>query len=275
MLGKLIKHEFKDTYKTFLLLYVAILFLSVVNLGFNELGDGTNGLMMIVEVLFMIAFVLCAFFLSTISLVLIVIRFYKNLLGDEGYLMHTLPVKKSSLIISKWIVAAVWTVCSIVMVILSIFILVGREVPWGKMFDFIGKVYNGYDGMMTLTIVGFLCIMISVMSQLMLIYASMAVGQIWQKHRVLGAFLSFFAINMATQTVTSQITAVFMASNAEKLNNKFEHIVATNAGFIDGLTSIGDFLTAYLSLSAILLLAFCVLYFFICNYFMTNRLNLE
>ena len=33
MLGKLIKHEFKETYKTFLMLYVAILFLSVVNSG--------------------------------------------------------------------------------------------------------------------------------------------------------------------------------------------------------------------------------------------------
>lgn len=275
MLGKLIKHEFKETYKTFLMLYVAILFLSVVNLGLNEFGDDTTGLMMIVEVLFMIAFILCAFFLSTISLVLIVIRFYKNLLGDEGYLMHTLPVKKSSLIISKWIVAGVWTVCSIIMVILSIFILVGREVPWGDMFDFIGKVYSGYDGMITLTIVGFLCIMISVMTQLMLIYASMAVGQIWQKHRVLGAFLSFFAINMATQTITSQVTAVFMASNAEKLNEKFEYIANANAGLIDGLKSVGDFLTAYLSLSAIILIVFCVVYFFICNYFMKNKLNLE
>lgn len=275
MLGKLIKHEFKETYKTFLMLYVAILFLSVVNLGLNEFGDDTTGLMMIVEVLFMIAFILCAFFLSTISLVLIVIRFYKNLLGDEGYLMHTLPVKKSSLIISKWIVAGVWTVCSIIMVILSIFILVGREVPWADMFDFIGKVYSGYDGMITLTIVGFLCIMISVMTQLMLIYASMAVGQIWQKHRVLGAFLSFFAINMATQTITSQVTAVFMASNAEKLNEKFEYIANANAGLIDGLKSVGDFLTAYLSLSAIILIVFCVVYFFICNYFMKNKLNLE
>ena len=103
----------------------------------------------------------------------------------------------------------------------------------------------------------------------------MAVGQIWQKHRVLGAFLSFFAINMATQTITSQVTAVFMASNAEKLNEKFEYIANANAGLIDGLKSVGDFLTAYLSLSAIILIVFCVVYFFICNYFMKNKLNLE
>lgn len=256
------------------MLYAAILFLSVVNLGL-DMFDDTSGLMMIVEVLFMVAFILCAFFMSTISIVLIVIRFYKNLLGDEGYLMHTLPVKKSSLIISKWIVAGVWTICSFIMVILSVFILIAREVPWLDMFDFMEKVYNSYDGMITLTIVGFLCILISVMTQLMLIYASMAVGQVFQKHRVLGAFLSFFAINMATQTVTSQLTAVFMASNAEKLNDKFDYIINTNAGFIDGLKSIGDFLTAYLSLSALLLIVFCIVYFFVCNYFMKNKLNLE
>ena len=48
--------------------------------------------------------VLC--FVSTVQ------RFYKNLLGREGYLMHTLPVTETQLILSKLLTSMVWVLCS-------------------------------------------------------------------------------------------------------------------------------------------------------------------
>ena len=36
------------------------------------------------------------------------IRFYKNLYTDEGYLMHTLPVKPWMLIVSKLTIGTIW-----------------------------------------------------------------------------------------------------------------------------------------------------------------------
>jgi hypothetical protein len=46
------------------------------------------------------------------TLIVLIQRFYKNLLGDEGYLMFTLPVQSWSHILSKLAVSMLWTVVS-------------------------------------------------------------------------------------------------------------------------------------------------------------------
>ena len=43
--------------------------------------------------------------IGIITIVVLVMRFYKNLFTSEGYLMHTLPVKASQHLNSKLIVA--------------------------------------------------------------------------------------------------------------------------------------------------------------------------
>ena len=60
---------------------------------------------------------ICGMFFYAIS------RFKRNLLGDEGYLMHTLPVKTRDNILSKSIVSVVWTIVSFFVVGLAYFIL--------------------------------------------------------------------------------------------------------------------------------------------------------
>ena len=54
-----------------------------------------------------------------LTLVLMVYRFYKNLMTDEGYLMFTLPVSRSQLIWSKLMVALAWGVLSAVLAALA------------------------------------------------------------------------------------------------------------------------------------------------------------
>ena len=49
-------------------------------------------------------------------------RFYKNLLGDEGYIMFTLPASVHQHVWSKLIVSAVWFIATGVVVFLSVFV---------------------------------------------------------------------------------------------------------------------------------------------------------
>lgn len=58
--------------------------------------------------IFVVLFFLSVMALAAVTVVVIVYRFYKNLLGSEGYLMHTLPVTVHQLIWSKLIAAVVW-----------------------------------------------------------------------------------------------------------------------------------------------------------------------
>ena len=131
MLGKLIKYEFKATYKFMLMLYGILLALSlmlsvglrlnvqdVINSFTNRFNIG-GLIMMIIAVMFMILFaiisasVLCGMFFYSI------VRFKNNLLGNEGYLMHTLPAKESDHIFAKLIVSVIWTIAGVFALMIS------------------------------------------------------------------------------------------------------------------------------------------------------------
>ena len=47
----------------------------------------------------------CAAFTTAI---IIAVRFYKNTYSDEGYLTHTLPVKRGTLLLAKVIAGTIW-----------------------------------------------------------------------------------------------------------------------------------------------------------------------
>ena len=52
------------------------------------------------------------------------LRFYRNLFTDEGYLMHTLPVKKWELITAKGLVAVIWNVITTITTLLSVLLVI-------------------------------------------------------------------------------------------------------------------------------------------------------
>lgn len=92
MLGKLTKYEFKATCRFFLPLYGALLLLAAMSrlsqwiMTYNEIG-----LLHYFSNIFTLVYVLVAVAIFALTLIVMIQRFYKNLLGDEGYLMFTLP----------------------------------------------------------------------------------------------------------------------------------------------------------------------------------------
>ena len=106
MLGKLLKHEIKATSREYLLLYGAFLIITIFNKIFLEVNTGRrNTMISIFQNIFMAAYVLMCMTIFIVTIILIIRRFYKNLLGDEGYLMFTLPVKTYELILSKLVIS--------------------------------------------------------------------------------------------------------------------------------------------------------------------------
>lgn len=126
MLGKLMKYEFKATSRMLLPINGAMLLFALINRLFMELNFFQTGNMAIsaLATVMAVMYVMVIIAAFVITLIVIIQRFYKNLLTDEGYLMFTLPVKAHSHITSKGIVAFVWYLASFVVCALSIFILV-------------------------------------------------------------------------------------------------------------------------------------------------------
>ena len=116
---KLLKYEWKACARTCLPLYGVLILMSfVTHLLYSIPQNSTFGFMMpaISSMLYM-GVMMAAF---VVTAVILIQRFYKNLLGSEGYLMFTLPVTVTQHLLSKTIIAVVMIALSGIAAFLSI-----------------------------------------------------------------------------------------------------------------------------------------------------------
>ena len=192
MLKKLCKYEFKSIMRTLLPIYLAVIAVSLINavsLGLSsgpftnndiQIFDGTIlywilGLMQLV-VGFAYFAVLVALFVLT--MVVILQRFYKGLLCDEGYLMFTLPVSVHQHIWSKLIVSAVWFAATI-LAIIAASMIVAYDV--GFLRDFFSFLREFFQGLQRLKISEALNGTIYLVEFAVLLFLSMAALYEWAR----------------------------------------------------------------------------------------------
>jgi len=117
MLGKLIKHELRAMLSKSALIGVIFLIVAVIIRILTLFGDSIENItsVMISFVFLVVIFTIGLVGLSFYALFASVSRFQKNLFGDEGYLMHTLPVPSYYHIITKFVSGLVmWILTNIV-----------------------------------------------------------------------------------------------------------------------------------------------------------------
>jgi len=109
MLGKLLKYEFRATGRSMLpVLGVMTLLVALANVSVRVLDKNIGGFLAVLFGLIIFATVIAVIAAEIMPIVVMVTRFYRNLLSNEGYLMHTLPASVHSLVWSKLIVSCVW-----------------------------------------------------------------------------------------------------------------------------------------------------------------------
>lgn len=208
MLGKLIKHEFKATAKLLLPLLAAVLALMG---GFQviflvvKLLTGRNDSHPLVAVLFALFAVLAAFALLAMLAVIVIVavqRFYKNLLGDEGYLMFTLPATPGQQIFSKLLVSLVWSLMGIVVVILGGVLFVWN-LPEIANAPAILASFRSETGMsIWLAALLLALFMVLAFSNTYLhFYLCMAIGGQWPQNRLLASAAAYLILNTLLQFV--------------------------------------------------------------------------
>ncbi len=212
MLGKLLKYELKATGRLLLPLYGVLLLFSVINRIFFAVDRSTAimesffaQLVMNLTV-FVYGVVVAAVFVVTFFV--LIQRFYKNLLGDEGYLMNTLPVRPWKHIVSKMTVAILWSIVSGIVVTLSIMIMSMQSGDFAHIFSGMGQFmqelwrYFGFSGYWAGVHIVILCLLGAGVSVLM-VYAALALGHMANKHKILCSFGWFMAINFVSSMLVS------------------------------------------------------------------------
>lgn len=211
MLTKLLKYEFKATARTYGTIYLALLVVAGL-LGFTFRGENDFTESRVFDVLF-ILYGLLAIALVVVTVITVIQRFTKNLLGREGYLMHTLPVTESQLVASKLLSSAVWLLASAVVGVVSLAIMfcVGADFTRLDLHDlwaewtalrtnFQGEVLWGLLWAALLCYARVLC-------TILCIYAACMVGHLFRAHNGIASVAAFFLMSWAQSWVENLLNS--------------------------------------------------------------------
>ncbi|MDE7157625.1 MAG: hypothetical protein K2O02_06705 [Lachnospiraceae bacterium] len=278
MLGKLIKHEFKATGKSFTLLFGATLALTI----FSKIGmhlPFDNFIWRIIVGVAAAACVFCIFAGFIVAFVIMIYRFYNNMLRDEGYLSHTLPVKTWQHLISKLVTDLVWLLASIAVSLLSLFIIYVMEHGSSMLegFNTFLEVVNEYPRLIAY-IAGFCVLLILLFFIGMLeIFAALALGHMFSKHRVFASVVFYFVLNYLLVTIGAIITNGLMLVFPKLSHNlRHMHVQISDVGTFEEYMEVLDGtmlqMFAVCAVIQIIIIAIC---FIMTNYVMSKKLNLE
>lgn len=260
MLKKLIKHEFKATAKLLLPLYLIVLAFTIMDsivLNLN-LFKGPFGLISGFITGF---YILSLFAAGIVTFILIIYRFYKNLMTDEGYLMFTLPVKPCSLINSKLIVSAVWSIVSCIIILASLFIVFAPSdltAFWREFYKAVNSFNTTFGTKGILIIIeAILLYLISAFYSPLLVYASIALGQLLKGHKVIGAFAAYIVLSTVIQIL---------------MTISFAFLGFTLGNHTDNFNSVPFIL---LPACIVFIGIFCIVFYWITNFMFKKKLNLD
>ena len=280
MLRKLLKYEMLSTSRAFGVSYVGMLAAAVLVRIFVEVAYWQDQVMP-ENVFFPLADIiagLSAFLyfgmivvVFVITLILILQRFYKNLLTGEGYLMHTLPVTTHQLILSKLIAAVIWSVLSTIIVCLSVLILAFTPEFIGAIFSAIGLAIQDFQEIFHFPLVIYglewvVVLLVAAAGSILQIYAAIMLGHQAPKYRVALAVVAYFVINMILSFVFTflMVGIAFLP----------ESVWAALGAFFSGMSPLGA--AQVLVLGTLLFNAvFVAIFYPITAYLMHRRLNLE
>ena len=247
MLSRLIKHEFRATGRRMLPTLGVLALLGVLaNLSIRLLESGVGGtLLRILMVLFIAAFFIGMTVAWVMTLVLMISRFYRNLLKDEGYLMFTLPTNSHALIWSKLIVSTVWFLATALLIGLLVLLTAANL---GKMSadDFSAAFYGMREvldllyslgvskGSLALLLGEFIVAsVVTCLTTCLQFYAAMGLGQMSDNHKGLMSVLAFIGISIAFQILASTVfSGLVKAGSVDLVVQSIEDLAQTAPGIV-------------------------------------------
>ncbi len=268
MLKKLYKHEFHSLFRSLLPIWAALIGFAVLS-RLTFLTDLENDVLNIARGLSVTAYVLGIFAVFIVGIVIVVMRFYKNLLTHEGYLTFTLPFTPTQHIVCKLICGVVVMVIDFIIVICSLLILGAGTETLGEILGVIKLALTElpeYFSAGQIAIISsevLLLLLLSPFQSLLMFYAAMALGQQF-KNKVGGAAIAYICLYAAVQIITSLIMIPISFVSAGSMD-EFDNLINNSVMYL------GLFFGFLIVMSA----ALSIVYFVITRHFLTKKLNLE
>ena len=274
MLRKLLKHEFRATGRIMLPLYLILLATAIgANFSTRGLLETDLKVLDLLGGLLVMAFAVAIIAVCVMSMVVMVQRFYKNLLQDEGYVMMTLPVSVHQQVWSKLIVSAVWFALTLVVVCLACLIMafdveLVQQIAAGfrELFQEIYRNLSTYYAINGTAIVAEFLVLcfVGCCAMCLQFYAALAIGHSFPNHKMAWSVLWFFLIQFIMQ---------FLGGMGIMLLDEswFHHLLL---GWTDNISAMAS---VHLGMVTVILgeVVYGAVFYILTTYFFKKRLNLE
>lgn len=265
MVKKLFKHEMHALWRLMIPIWCVLGGVSVLGRLIQLFEQDTiaysiiSGSAFFFYAVLLIACMVCPF-------VFAVTRFYRNLFTGEGYLSFTLPVTAGQHIAVKLIAAVITQLVAIAAAALSVIIVTFGDltVEIGKALWYLFKYFTRNWGahLPLYLLEGFVGVLLLLVSEILLYYTCICIGQISKKNRVLTAVGAYFGIYAVKQVLGTILLLIGAEIDWTPLGIwVFEHPFATGHIVLCG----GIVLVALIG----------GLYFFVSHRIISRRLNLE
>ena len=268
MLKNLLKYEFKATARTYGGIYLALLFVAgLLGFTFRVENDFTES--RVFDVLFTL-YDLLAVALVVVTIITVIHRFTRNLLGREGYLMHTLPVTEAQLVGSKLISSAVWLLASAVVGVVSLVVMfcVGADftkLDLSNLLDDWAALRTSFEGdLLAILLWTALLCYARMLCTMLCIYAACMVGHLFRAHNGVASVGAFFLMSWGQGRVENLLNA-----------GGFVRILMGSAGDTIVSEAANHSTLIFFAASFAITAVFGAVYFILTCWLMKNKLNLE
>lgn len=285
MLGKLLKYEWKGFRTPLLIMLIVLAGTTALTCGviltINPKYDETlawYSISALVLSIFLYYFGLIGCTLGT--MLIIAIRFYKTCYTDQGYLTHTLPVSTKQILNTK-ILASIFIYLLMVLSIAATIVII-YQVTIHHIFSFIPGEYDELNralsrefaalfyefedelGISFGAYIAYLVVyfIIALIANIITVLGCVSLGQLYAKHRIIGAIAAYFCVNFIRQIIGYFCTIPMYS----------KMIMADSYG--SDLTAF-SIMSPTMNLTLLTTVVMAVVMYFVNLYMMTGKLNLE
>lgn len=264
MLGKLLKYDLKNIFKSQVIYYILVLILSVITRGLIELNNGSY-----------IFNYVCSFIKGfSIGMIIILFvnnifccwsRFKNNLYGDEAYLTHTLPTTKNNLYLSKILTSIITLFTSVVIVTIALSIIYYSKENLDAIKGTLELAASTYNS----TVVG-LVLLISFILFLEILFIQIVgfigiiIGHKFNNNKTIFSIVSGVIIYSLTQTISLLIVFIIGLFNKD-IMSLFTSSNITNINIIKIVSSI----------CLMIYLLYIIIYYFVGNILFNKGVNVD
>lgn len=283
MLGKLMKYDLRSGIRTFALIWIGLAALAAINgltlrIAFD--GDIQSELAnFIITVLPMVLLVALYVAMGIFMLVFIINRFYKGLLGDEGYLMFTLPVSVSEHIGSKLLTSMIFQIGSFAVAVLSGGLLLAVLTPpnfsdVAQAFQEAGRYLRvnplpAGTGWVVAEFIVYTLIAAAV--SILQIYTAISIGHLGKKNRGWFALLAYVGISIAFSIIMNGCMSLLQSDAFPDVLLNWEFCLDDTGWHVQGVGTMASTIGIGIGLELLKGTGF----FFATRAILSKRLNLE